>query len=326
MRAIQIKHFGGLDELQLVDLPYPQLADGEVLLKMRAAAVNPLDNVIRLGRFPLGQRQPPLVPGIEGMGEIVEGGSSGFMPGNRVVVKGDYGIRRDGTWQEYLLARPKDLALIPPQLGNIEAAALPTAYLAAYLALTVCGQFQPGQKVFITGVSGSVGNAAVQLATSLKAQQVITTARTTERATKAQQLGYNDIIDLSQETVLDGIKRLTSGQGVDLVIDSLGGQITAEAALSLKRGGCLVILGQMAGDYSNINVTDIFSGSKRIVGYNTISQPPENILKAYSEILELVCEGKIKPLIDRHFPLEEAQEAQRYLNEKQPFGKVVLVI
>src|SRR5262249_46358140 len=147
---------GGYDVLKLVDLPAVVPSPGAVLVRMTAAAVNPMDNLVRAGYLPAA-KPPPLVPGIEGAGLVESPGASAFPVGTRVMVSGSYGVARDGTWQEYVLAQPGDLAPIPENLSDIEAAAVPTAYLTAQLALTA-GGLRAGQTVLAPAVGGSVSN------------------------------------------------------------------------------------------------------------------------------------------------------------------------
>jgi len=299
--------------------------DGQVLLKMHAAAVNPLDDVVRAGQFPLA-KQPPLVLGNEGVGVVVEPGSSSFAPGTPVMVSGPYGVLQDGTWQEYILAQPQELAPVPDGISDAEAAGVPIAHLTAQLALTATGGFVPGKTVLVPGVGGAVGNAAVQLARAQGAARVITSAGSAQKAERARGAGYADVIDLTQESLSAGVARLTGGGGVDLAIDSIGGHITGEALTALGQGGTLVTLGYPAGTQASINVTDLIWKATRVVGFNLFAQPPETVAEAYAAILSLLAEGRIKPLVARTFSLDEAAAAQRYLSEERPFGKVVLTI
>jgi len=290
---------------------------------MQAAPVNPLDDVVRAGQFPLAKR-PPLVLGDEGVGVVIEPGSSSFAPGTRVMVSGPYGVLQDGTWQEYLLAQPRELAPVPDGLSDAAAAGVPIAYLTAQLALTVAGGFVPGKSVLVPGVGGAVGNAAVQLAGAQGAARVITSAGSNHKAEQARAAGYVDVINLTHESLSAGVARLTGGAGVDVAIDSIGGHLTGEALASLGQGGTLVTLGYPAGTRASMNVTDLIWKATRVVGFNLFVQQPETVGEAYTAILSLLADRRIKPLVARTFPLDEAAAAQRYLKEERPFGKVVL--
>lgn len=325
MRAIQFQQFGGYEQLRLVDLPQPHSTNGETLVQIRVAGVNPLDDTVRAGHLPATFLKPlPLVPGGEAVGVIVEPGTSPLPVGTRVLFVGAYGTQRDGTWQEYVLTRPQDLVPVPDSISDEVAAAFPVGYLTGQLALSVLARFQPGQSVLAPAVGGAVGNATVQLARANGASLVITTASTTIKAHQAEALGYENVIDLSQERLDAGVARLTNGVGVDVVIDSVGGPVTGPALASLARGGILVSVGYSSGAEAAIHVTDLIWRAGRVVGFSPSGFVPADYTAAYQKTLKLLVEGHIKPLIARTFPLAKAAEAQRYLLEERPFGRVLL--
>ncbi len=326
MRAIQVQKHGGVEQLRLVDIPKPTPAPGEALVHITAAAINPLDATVRLGLFP-GSKQPPLVLGNEGVGVIEEPGDSGLPKGQRVIVcmgaKG-YGVYENGTWAEYVVADPKGLIPVPEGVTDPEAAGPIVAYLTGQLALAA-GGFKAGQTVLAPGVGGAVGNAVVQIARAQGAR-VLTSAGSSHKAEQAKAAGYSDVIDLSTESLDAGVGRLTDGQGADIAIDSIGGTITGPSLASLKHGGVLIVLGYPAGSKAIIDVTDLIWKTSRIVGFNLFTVAPELIGPAVGTILSLLTEKKIRPLVARTFPLEQAAEAQRYQTEDRPFGKVVLTV
>lgn len=325
MKAIQLNQYGDYSQLKLVNVPEPKPTGHQVVVKVTAAAVNPLDNTVRLGQFPMAKK-PPLILGNEGAGRVVDPRDSGLAEGTRVMFSGTYGVLRDGTWQEYLLVEPYHLVKIPEMISDIEAAAVPVAFLTGQLALTAAGGFHPGQYVLVPGVGSSVGNAALQLARAQGANRVITSSGSTTKAETARSLGYSDVIDLSKESLSSGVARLTDGIGVDLALDCIGGPITGQALACLKQGGTLVSIGYSAGTQAEINVLDLIGKATRITGFNLFLQPPDAMNEAFKVIMNLLTEGKIRPVIAKTFPLAQAAEAQRYLIENRPFGKVVLTI
>src|SRR5207244_10253215 len=167
---------------------------------------------------------------------IEEGGESGVAVGSRGMFTWPYGVREDGAWQEWLLVRPEDLALVPDSIDDIVAASLPVAYLTAQIALTIAG-FKPGMTVLAPAIGGSVGNATYQLARAQSAGRVISTAGSAAKAMSARKLGFEDVIDLTSEGLADAVRRITAGGGVDIVIDCAGGTVTGEAVRSLGLGG-----------------------------------------------------------------------------------------
>jgi NADPH2:quinone reductase len=321
MRAIEAKTFSGYVGLQQIELPKPQPAKDKVLVRITAAGVTPLDHTILTGGHP--RAKAPLVLGNEGVGVIEDAGDSGFAAGTRVMFTGPYGVRENGTWQEWLLTRPQDLALVPDAIEDVVAASLPVAYLAAQITLTLAG-FSPGKTVLAPAIGGSVGNAVYQLARAQGAGKVISTAGNAAKAARAHELGFDDVIDLTAEALADGVRRITAGRGADIVIDSVGGVVTGEALSSLGLGGVLIILGYSAGRKTLIDVTDLIWKGARMAGFSLFAQPPTAIAAAWREIVRLVVGGSIKPIVERVYPLSEAGEALRHLIEDRPFGKVIL--
>jgi len=158
MRA---ERFGGYQDLKLVEIPKPAVSDGRVVVRLTAAGVTPLDYTILSGGHP--RAKAPLVLGNEGAGVIDDAGDSGLAVGSRVMFTGPYGVRENGAWQEWLLAKPENLAFVPDAIDDVVAASLPVAYLTAQITLTLAG-FKPGKTVLAPGIGGSVGNATYQLA------------------------------------------------------------------------------------------------------------------------------------------------------------------
>src|SRR6202035_4526090 len=220
MRAIEAKTFSGYGGLRQIEMHKPQPAKDRVLVRVTAAGVTPLDHTILSGGHP--RAKAPLVLGNEGAGVIEDAGASGLVPGSRVAFTGGYGVAENGSWEDYVAVRTDDLLPIPAGIDDVLAASLPVAYLTAQIALDDAS-FAPGKTVFAPAIGGSVGNATYQLAKALGATAVISTAGSTVKATQARDRGYTDIIDLSAENIRDGVRRITDGNGADIVIESLGG-------------------------------------------------------------------------------------------------------
>jgi NADPH2:quinone reductase len=321
MRMIQATQFTGYQGLVPLDANIPQLTDGRVLVRVTAAGVTPLDHTILTGGHP--RAKAPLVLGNEGAGVIEDAGASGFAPGSRVAFTGGYGVAENGSWEEYVAVRTDDLLPIPAGIDDVLAASLPVAYLTAQIALDDAG-FAPGTMVFTPAIGGSVGNATYQLARALGAAAAISTAGSTAKAAQARDRGYADIIDLSAETVGDGIRRITNGKGVDIVIESLGGTFVGDGLSSLAVGGTLVTIGYTAGRKAAIDVTDLIWKRARMTGFALLVQPPAVKRKAWERVMALIARGALVPPVARTYPLEQAAEALRHLHEDRPFGKVVL--
>src|ERR1700726_3787352 len=322
MRAIEAKTFSGYGGLRQTELPKPQPAKDEVLIRVTAAGVTPLDHTILSGGHP--RAKAPLVLGNEGAGVVEDAGDSGLAVGSRVMFTGPYGVRENGAWQEWLLTRPENLLYVPAAIDDAVAASLPVAYLTAQITLTLAG-FKPGMAVLAPGIGGSVGNATYQLARAQGAGKVISTAGSAAKAAKARELGFEDVVDLSAEGLAEGVRRITAGKGVDIVVESIGGSVTSQALSSLGLGGVLMTLGYSAGRKSTIDLTDLIWKRARMAGFSLFAQSPTAIATAWRDVIPLIVSGAVKPILERIYALPQAGAALRHLIEDRPFGKVVLM-
>ena len=321
MRAIEAETLSGYAGLRQIETPKPQRTKDKALVHITAAGVTPLDHTILSGGHP--RAKAPLVLGNEGAGVIEDAGASDLEVGSRVMFTGPYGVGENGAWQDWLLVRPEHLALVPDAIDDVVAASLPVAYLTAQVTLTLA-DFKPGMTVLAPGIGGSVGNATYQLARAQGASKVISTAGSAAKAAKARKLGFEDVVDLSEEGLAEGVRRITAGRGVDIVIESIGGTVTGQALSSLGIGGVLITLGYSAGRETTIDVTDLIWKRARMAGFSLFAQSPIAIADAWRNIIPLIVSGSVKPLVERVYPLSEAGEALRHLIEDRPFGKVIL--
>ncbi len=322
MRAMRAESFTGYGGLKLVEVPRPTLAAGRVLVRITAAGVSPLDHTILSGAYPRGTA--PLILGNEGAGVVADPGDSSFPVGARVMFTGPYGVSEDGTYREWIAVRGEDLCLIPDTIDDATAGGLPVAYLTAQITLTQAG-FERGKTVLAPAIGGAVGNAVTQLARAQGAGKAISMTTNPAKAEQARALGFDDVIDLSAESLADGVARITGGRGVDVVIDSVGGALTGQALATLALHGVLTSLGYSAGRKTTIDVTDLIWKRASMSGFSLFAQSQMVKAAAWATILPLLSSGKVKPILDRAYKLDEAAEALRHLIEDRPFGRVVLV-
>jgi len=221
-------------------------------------------------------------------------------------------------------SRGEDLCPIPEAIDDATAGGLPVAYLTAQITLTQSG-FAPGKTVLAPAIGGAVGNAATQLARAQGAAKAISTTTSSLKAKQARALGFEDVIDLSAESLVDGVARLTGGRGVDIVIDSVGGALTGEALSTVALNGVLTSLGYSAGRKTTIDVTDLIWRRASMSGFSLFAQLPAVKAAAWASILSLLTSRKVEPIVERAYKLDEAAEALRHLIEDRPFGRVVLV-
>lgn len=319
MWALEAKVFVDYDGLQKVERAEFQSTAGKVLVRIGAAGVSPLDNTIVLGRHP--RARAPLVLGNDGVGVIEDAGASDVAVGSRAMFTAPYGVGEDGAWQERILVRPEHLALVPGAVDDAVAASLPVAYLRAHRALAQAG-YKPGMTVLSTAIGGSVGNATYQLARAQGAGKVISTAGSKAKADQARQLGFEDVIDLTTESLVDGVNRITGGKGVDVVIDGVRAKITSEALGTLTLGGVLITLGYSAKRETTINVTDLIWKRARMEGFSLFAQSPAAIAAAWHDILPLIESEAIKPIVEKISPFAESAAALKHLIEDRPFGNL----
>jgi NADPH2:quinone reductase len=321
MQAMRAEAFTGYSDLKLVQIAKPVLTGHRVLVRMTAAGVTPLDHTILLGGLP--RAKAPLILGNEGAGIVEDPGDSSFPVGARVMFFGPYGVSEDGTYSEWIAARPEDLCLIPESLDDATAGGAPVAYLTAQITLSLAG-FEPGKTVLAPAIGGAVGNAVTQLARAQGAKFAISTTTSRWKAEQANTLGYEHVIDLSSESLADGVQRIVGGQGVDIVIESVGGSLTGQALSALALNGELITLGYSAGRTATIDLTNLIWKRARMSGFSLFAQPPAIVAAAWNTIVPLFASGRVKPVLERAYPLEEAAEALRHLIEDRPFGRIVL--
>jgi NADPH:quinone reductase len=321
MRAMRAEAFNGYHDLNLVEAAKPSPAKGRVLVRITAAGVTPLDHTILFGGLP--RAKAPLILGNEGAGIVEDSGDSAFPVGTRVMFFGPYGVSEDGTYGEWIAARPEDLCPIPDGLDDATAAGAPVAYLTAQITLVHAG-FERGKTVLAPAIGGSVGNAVTQLARAQWAKYAISTTTSASKAEQAKAMGYEQVIDLSRESLADGVKRITAGQGADIVIDSVGGALTGQALSTLALNGVVTTSGYAAGRTATIDLTDLIWKRARVSGFSLFAQPPAIIAAAWQRIVPLFASQAAKPVLDKAYPLEQAAEAMRHLVEDRPFGRVVL--
>jgi NADPH2:quinone reductase len=314
--------FSGYKDLKLVDIPKPAVSDGRVLVRITAAGVTPLEHTILSGGYP--RAKAPLVLGGEGAGVVEEGGRT-FPAGSHVMFTGPYGVSENGTYSEWLAVRKENLCSIPDNINDLSAAGVPVAYLTAQMTLSFAG-FAKGKTVLAPAIGGSVGNAVTQLARAQGAKHAISTTTNPAKAQQARYLGFDEVIDLSEEKLSDGVRRITEGYGADIVIDAIGGEILSESLGALAMGGSVTTLGYAAGRKATIDVTDLIWKRANMKSFSLFSQPAEVWTTAWSVIFSLFKSGAVKPIVAKTFPLTEAADALRYLVEGRPFGRVVLTI
>ena len=321
MKAIQIPSHGGLEVLRSVTLPDPTPKPGEVLVRIKASAINPLDSAVRKGAFPMAAK-PPLILGEEASG-VIERDGEGFEAGQKVIVYGGgLGVSRDGTWSDLMAAPVTSVHVLPEGIPFEEGAALSHVGVAAYAALRR-GGLKAGETLLVLGANGGIGSAAVQLGKALGAT-VIALVSKAEKAPEIKGLGADHVLALSDGPFAEAVQKLTGGRGINLVLDPIGGEFTGQAFSAVSKSGRLVHLGAGAGPALTINSRDLVRNVSTILGFNIFLEAPERLAKDRDEIVALAAAKKYRAFIGKTFPAADVVEATRYLESGKGAGKVVL--
>jgi len=338
MKAVRMHAYGGPEVLHYEDIPDPQPRKDQVLVRVRACALNHLDIWVRMGitKSPL-----PHIPGSDVAGEIVEVGEyvTGFQAGQRVLLAPmtscnycaactdgrqnqcpEYGVlgnRTDGGDVELIAVPAVSVIPIPDSLGFNEAASVPLVFLTAWHMLLGRASLRPGQIVLILGANSGVGIAAIQVA-KLFNTMVIATAGDDRKMQRARELGADHVINHYQQKISEEVRRITSKRGVDIVVEHVGKSTWDESLKSLKPAGTLVTCGATTGPEVGIDLRFVYSRQLSILGSYMGS------MGELHEVLKHVFSGKLKPVVDRAFPLKDARAAHEYMEKSQMFGKIVL--
>lgn len=326
MRAWTIDAQSGTQDLRPVEIGLPRISGNEVLVRMTAPGVVPFDQAVinneNEANFPSAVL--PIQPGNQGAGVVEDPGNSRFRKGDRVMFGAFvYGFMRPGSWAEHVAVEADHLGLIPDSVPDGAAAQAAVAYPTAYFALKEAGM-APGKTVLTTGIGGSVGNAAYQLAKAMGAKAVFSTAGSTAKAERAAAAGFDNVIDLSRESMMAGLHARNGGEGVDIIIDSLGGQVIAEAVKCARRYGKVICLGFAAGRQSTLTLADLILHRVSVQGFGAYTCTPAEWAQAWEVFKGFADAGQVKVLFDRSFPFDQAPEALRYMATQRPFGGVAL--
>ncbi len=325
MRAIRIHEDGGPEVLRLdEDVEDPVAGPGEVLVRIRAASLNRLDLWVRQG---LPSVPKPRILGADGAGvvEALGDGVEGFEPGESVVLNPGLddgakiiGEHSDGTHAELIAVPQEYVHPLPEGLEFEEAAAFPLVYETAYRMLVTRAGLREGEWVLVWGVGSGVGSASLVIAKALGAR-VIATSSDDTKLEGARQLGADVVVNHASGDVVGAVKE-SSGKGVDVVIEHVGEATWTKSLQAAKTGGRIVVCGATSGPNPPANLHRVFWKQLSILG-STMGTRED-----FAAVYDLVASGRVKPVVDRAFPLAEAAAAHEYLESGRQFGKVILTI
>ncbi len=340
MKAVGLKKHGGPEVLETLELQTPEAGPGEVLIRVKAVALNHLDLWIRNG-LPHLKHDYPHILGSDIAGEVVAWGLgvNPLVKNQKVLIHpalscgicefcslgqdnlcSSYkilGEHVDGGYAEYLVVPERNLLPFPEKLSFTEAATIPLVFLTAWQMLVVKAKIRPGQIVVIHGGASGVGSAGIQIA-KLFGCRVITTAGSQDKLDRAKALGADDLIHYKKENFLEAVQSLVGKQKVDVVFEHVGEALWSQSLLCLKWGGVLVTCGATTGFKVETDLRQIFFRQLQVLG-STMGPRGTQF-----EILRHFAAGRLQPVLDKVFPLEEAALAHERLESGQQFGKIVL--
>lgn len=326
MKAVLFDRAGGPEVIRWADAPDPAPSRGEVLVRVRAAALNRADLLQRRGLYPPPPGTRPDIPGLELAGEVLRTGEgvTTWTPGDRVMA-----IAAGEAQAELAIVHERMLLRAPPGLSLEEAGALPEAGITSHDALFTLGGLRPGWPVLVHAVGSGVATAAIQIARAAGAT-VIGTSRTPEKLERARALGMDHGLLVAGEDVrfAGEVRRLTGGRGCLLVLDFVGAAYAGENVAALASGGRIVVIGTLGGARSIVDYSALMRARGSIVGTTLRMRPLEEKIAATQafarDVLPLVAAGRVKPVVDRVLPAARAREAHERMERNESFGKIVL--
>jgi tumor protein p53-inducible protein 3 len=321
MKAILFDQPGGPDVLRFGEAPDPKPAAGELLVRVRATAANRADLLQRRGAYPPPADASPIL-GLELAGEVLSGAGA-WRPGDRVMA-----VVTGGGYAE-LAAVPAGMAIrIPDRLSFEEAAAIPEAFLTAFLNLFTFGRLEGGDSVLIHAGASGVGTAAIQLARAGGAR-VLITAGSDEKLVRCRELGAEVAIHYKRESFRERVAEATARRGVNLILDFVGAPYWDDNLASLALDGRLACIGMLGGTRGQIDIGPILAKRLTIVGaaLRRLPLPQKTALtEAFVAFaLPRFESGELRPVVDSVYPLAQAAEAHRYMESNRNIGKIVLV-
>ncbi len=326
MKAWQIDGYDGIETLKLRDVPDPSPGEGQALVRVHFAALNPADYYLAAGQYPAKPAFPHIL-GRDGIGtvEAVGPGVSDVAPGDlRLILRGDTGVDLPGTFAQRVVVPAVRLVERPEGWSQQEASCASLVYLTAWQALMQFGPLPEGQTILITGASGGVGTATLQLAKSL-GHRVVTLSRSEEKRSRLREMGADVTLDPSPPDLRKRIKEALEGDRVDLIVDQVGGEEFNEVLNTLGMDGKISCVGRVAGPVPSFNTANLFFRRIHIRGVAVYTYSATEARAVWGQIVQALSRTGAKPLVDSVFPFEELPGAFDRIRQG-PMGKVVLEV
>ncbi len=322
MRAVVCRAWGEVETLKVEDVPPPVPGPGEILIEVRATAVNYADALLVAGRY---QTKPalPFSPGLETAGVVAACGAgvTRFSRGDRVMAVLPY-----GGLAEMAVAAEAETFAIPEGMSFDEAGAFPIAYISSHVAIRWQGRLEPGETMLVLGAAGGVGLTAVEIGKAMGAR-VIAAASTAEKLAVARERGADELINYATEKLTERVMALTGDKGADVCFDPVGGELFDAALSSLGWGGRILLVG-FVGGVPQIPANRLLVKHRSALGSSLRYfrwHAPDKLRQSVEELLRWYGEGRLRPLVSYRLPLERSVDAIRLLTDRKAHGKVVVV-
>ena len=326
MKAWLLDGLGGLDKLRLGDIADPAAGQGEIVMRVRFAALNPADRYLAEGQYPARPSFPHIL-GRDAIGTIesVGPGVSGWKAGDgALLLRSEIGVNRHGTFAQKVTIPIESLVKPPPGWTEEQAAGAPLVYLTAYQALTQFGDLPPGQVVLVTGASGGVGVATIQLGSAM-GHRMIGLSRGTAKRDALLKLGAAAVYDPNDPTWRKQLKEFLAGKRVDLAIDNIGGEGFNDLLDTLGHNGKVAVIGRLAGPVPQFNTASLFFRRITIRGIFVGDFSPPEAQAAWAATVAILDKAGARPLVDHVFAFDQLLPAFERLKEG-PLGKVLLKV
>ncbi|WP_040948852.1 quinone oxidoreductase family protein [Gorillibacterium massiliense] len=322
MKAIIVEQFGSTENMKYVDVEIPSIGPKQVLIRVMTTSVNFADIKARYGNK--GQGKLPFIPGLEASGIVEQVGDevTSFLPGQRVMA-----FPHNGSYAEYIVADENLTFAIPDTISFDVAGSCGIVSFLSYKLLADIANLHYGDKVLIHSASGGVGTTAIQVAKALGADTVIGTVGNESKIPVALEAGADHVICYTNENFSQAVNEITEGKGVNIIMDSIGGEITEESMGCLANYGRLVVFGNSSGKYGQLQTSDLHSSCRSVLGFSfstTRKEQPE-ILKATSvHVMRMLESEQLKMKISEKLPLKDAALAHQFIESRKSTGKILL--
>ncbi|MFC4455030.1 NADPH:quinone oxidoreductase family protein [Deinococcus sonorensis] len=321
MKAIWVEQVGEPDVMQLRDVPVPEAGEGQVRLKVEAVGINFADVLAVKGQY-LTRTQTPLTPGMEFAGTVDQlgPGVKGLQVGQRVAA-----LAGRGGLAEYAVVPAQTVVPVPDGLSAPEAAAFPVSYYTAYITLVTLGHARPGETVLVQGAAGALGTALIQLARAMELN-VVALASSEEKLSLARELGAQTTLVSERPDIVEAVREVTGGQGVNLLVEITGGEMFGRSLQMMANRGRVMVVGSASGERATVDAVTLMKKNLSVTGVwlSSMLGEPGVVREAMAVFGPLVQSGRLRPQVGPSYPLAQSAQAFRDILARKTTGKVII--